>query len=381
MATPVLHDFPRERRNLPLDSFTATGFRGFSDLHIPALGRVNLFVGKNNVGKTSLLEAILMYAAGVTPGAIVELLTTREELTESAVHRRRVDSESLDVALQRLFHSREDGSTEPSFSLGSATNGGMRLTVRRGWVRILYTDDDEPRLRFSVSEVQDLFGDQQRALQVEFERTEKRIIRYERLLAQARAVTQPNPVLPATFVPAFGLDPAAVGVAWDRIALTDAEDLVRDALRIIAPDVDRISLVGDTDRSGDRKIVVRLRQQSGPVPLRSMGDGMARLLDISLALVNTQDGVLLLDEVENGIHYSVQPSMWSMIFDIADRLNVQVFATTHSWDCIQAFQAIANSRPSVGSLHRLDRRGDDVVAVPFDEREMAIAAREQIEIR
>jgi len=381
VATPVLHELTRERRKLTLESFKATGFRAFRDFHVPTLGRVNLFVGNNNVGKTSLLEAILMYATGITPGAIVDLLTTREELIASAVHRRRVDSESLDLALKRLFHLRVDGGAEPTFSLGAIDDEAMRITVRRGWVQVVYTDDDEPRLRFSVSEVQDLFGDQQRALQVQYGRTEKRIIRYERLLAQARGLTQPDPVLPATFVPAFGLDAVEIGVAWDRIALTDAEDLVRDALRIIAPDVDRISLVGDTDRSGDRKIVVRLRQQNAPVPLRSMGDGMARLLDISLALVNTQGGVLLLDEVENGIHYSVQSSMWGMIFDIADRLNVQVFATTHSWDCIKAFQAVANSRATVGSLHRLDRRGDDVVSVPFDEREMAIAAREQIEIR
>src|SRR5438045_2113512 len=77
-------------------------------------------------------------------------------------------------------------------------------------------------------------------------------------------------------------------------------------------------------------------------PLYSLGNGMLRTLGISLALVSVKDGILLIDEFENGLYYSVQPDLWQLIFQVARCLNVQVFATTHSWDCIEAFQKAAS---------------------------------------
>ena len=109
---------------------------------------------------------------------------------------------------------------------------------------------------------------------------------------------------------------------------------------------------------------------------------MQRVLGISLALVNAKDGILLIDEFENGLHYSVQPDLWRLIFHIANRFNVQVFATTHSWDCIEAFQkAVQEVTESEGLLIRLENRRGNTVATLFDERKLGIAAREQIEVR
>ena len=66
---------------------------------------------------------------------------------------------------------------------------------------------------------------------------------------------------------------------------------------------------------------------------------------IVLSLVNARGGVLLIDEFENGLHYSVQLDAWRMIFNLAQSLNVQVFATTHSWDAVESFQTAAAEAP------------------------------------
>jgi AAA15 family ATPase/GTPase len=101
-----------------------------------------------------------------------------------------------------------------------------------------------------------------------------------------------------------------------------------------------------------------------------------------LALGNTKDGILLIDEIENGIHYSVQHELWQLIFRLASRLNVQVFATTHSWDCIEGFQkATQENMQEEGLLIRLSLKKNDVVATLFDKEELAIVTREQIEVR
>ena len=111
-------------------------------------------------------------------------------------------------------------------------------------------------------------------------------------------------------------------------------------------------------------------------------DGMIRALGISLALVNAKDGILLIDEFENGLYYSVQPDLWRLIFQVARRLNVQVFATTHSWDCIKAFQQAAQENAQEeGIVIRLSLKKGAVNVTLFDEEELGIATREQIEVR
>ena len=127
--------------------------------------------------------------------------------------------------------------------------------------------------------------------------------------------------------------------------------------------------------------MVRSTDFSRPVPLRSFGDGMARIFAIVLSLVNAEDGILLIDEFENGLHHTVQLDAWRMIFRLARDLDVQVFATSHSWDAVETFQQAAAEAPEDGALLRLTRRGDDIVPTVFTEDELAIATRDGIEVR
>ncbi len=119
-----------------------------------------------------------------------------------------------------------------------------------------------------------------------------------------------------------------------------------------------------------------------PIALRSLGDGMQRVFGLALTLVNAKDGILLIDEIENGLHYSVQPDIWHLVFQLAHRLNVQVFATTHSLDCIKAFQEAARENTQEeGLLIRLQGKKGEIGAVLYEEEELAIATHEQIEVR
>jgi len=128
--------------------------------------------------------------------------------------------------------------------------------------------------------------------------------------------------------------------------------------------------------------MIRRRNRRAPEPLRSLGGGINRLFELALSLVNARGGFLLIDEIENGVHYSVQEEIFRFIFDAASRLDVQVFTTTHSWDCIEAFQAAASAHPEDGVLVSLARKADsDIHAAVFDERDLAIVTQETIEVR
>jgi hypothetical protein len=364
----------RKQSDPALRDLEITGFRAFGRLRLENLAPVNLLVGRNNVGKTSVLEAIQLYAHGGASSTIRDLLEIRD-LLDTSSRLTRNGTERLQLAVDQLFH-RTNGEAAGSLRIGPVPGQGPLLQIER--VLVETNSDPNQQAIFDIDEqvptaepgIRVIVGTE-RAISVPFSRFE----------ASFRWRGWKD-LAPVVFVSSDGFLAENPGDLWDKIALTDAEEWVLDALRIIAPEVERLSFIQDQE-GYDRIPVVKVEGVRRPVPLRTLGDGMSRLLTISLALVNASRGYLLIDEVENGIHYAAHPRLWRMIFDIASRLDVQVFATTHSWDAVQAFQQIANEESqTTGTLHRLERKSMHLVeSVPFTEAELAIAARHEIEVR
>jgi len=130
-------------------------------------------------------------------------------------------------------------------------------------------------------------------------------------------------------------------------------------------------------------VMVKLEGESDPVPLRSLGDGVRKMFSFALGLEGARESrMLLIDEIENGIHYSAHENMWRFIIAAAQRSGVQVVATTHSWDCVMGFQSALASHPDLeASAIRLYRGAQDVEAALLDRAEIAVATRDQIDFR
>jgi predicted ATPase len=92
-------------------------------------------------------------------------------------------------------------------------------------------------------------------------------------------------------------------------------------------------------------IVVGVKGQESTLPLGSMGDGMRRLMALATALAFTRSGCLFVDEIDTGLHYSIMPDMWKLVVSRAVASNTQVFATTHSWDCIEGLSELCQTEP------------------------------------
>ena len=113
-----------------------------------------------------------------------------------------------------------------------------------------------------------------------------------------------------------------------------------------------------------------------------MGDGIWRLLGLALALVRSENGILLVDEIDTGLHYTVMEDMWKLVNETARRLNVQVFATTHSRDCYESLAAISRDTVSTGSeitIQRIERGKTRSVA--YTEQEIVAASERHLEVR
>lgn len=165
-------------------------------------------------------------------------------------------------------------------------------------------------------------------------------------------------------------------------SLADKDELLLDWLRFVEPKVRDLRYISDPE-SGVDLPYLKIDGERGRTPLASMGDGLTHLFHIALAMANASCGILLIDEFENGLHWEVQEQLWKALFDAAGRFGVQVFATTHSNDCIQAFvEARRGFLDYIASyVYRLERRGKDVHAHEFSPQGLEAAIRQGIEVR
>ena len=371
---------------LHLPSLTVEGFRGIRALELPEFGRVTLLAGKNSIGKTAILEAVRLFASRGDHRTLYDLLDNREEFVTGSDEN---GDETVFPDFASLFHGHDpdnDDKHPPTIRISARpAPHGLSLQLvdadERRELPSLYSEDTLPKdLRVSV-------GKRRRNFPVRpmgyYERFGRRY--YPSRVREGRNPDAwPDPIVFESVGPGLP-DNDKVTRLWDEVVLTRAEEFVTKTLRLVVGDkLERLAVIGDPDRltrTRGRRVVATLNPRSIRIPLKRLGDGAQRLLGIAVALANCRNGILLIDEVENGIHHSIQPEFWHMIFSAAKESNVQVVAATHSWDCIASFATAANETPEVGTLIRLERFGDDLDAIHYSEEDLETAARQRIEVR
>lgn len=357
-----------------IKSFHIRNFKNIENLEIPLFKRINLIVGKNSVGKSTLLEAISIYLADGDESYIRDVLRERGE----SISLKREDADYGNIVKQHylsLFSGwREDYSKDFCINLEEAGKDALRI-------RQVYISEfqDSINTKYQLLHQEDVDGgDSHYAISSKGLLVEKAgnvsIINYNR---QRQSAMKP---FPFQMVMAFELDRFSNAYLFDKVSLSSDEDYIIKALNIINPDIERIAFVADDNDSRYRIPKVSLRDSDKRVRLSSMGDGLNRVLTIILSLLNAKDGVLLLDEFEAGLHYSIQKKLWEIIFFLAEELNVQVFVTTHSSDSVRSFGLV--NQKEQGLLIRLEQRTSGIVSVGYeDNSEIVFAAENQIELR
>lgn len=367
-------------REPSISAFRVSNFRCFEDLRLSRLGRVNLIVGKNSVGKSTLLEALDVFGSRAKIQAMGEVAERRGEAWGTSVGEA--------DALLSMFNS----DPVPGASIGLASQDSefsIRLT------EVQRRKDPDGFWRYQpiqeVLPLEERMSRQDLALAIEV--LSNGTIAHGAILdagfrLRSRLRWQEEldstPAIGSQFVPAGGLTASALARLWDNVALSPREDEVTGLLQTVFPNIERISMRGsgsDRESRAERRAYVRASEFKEPVPLLRLGDGVSRMLGIAIALVNAQGGLLLIDEFENGLHYSIQEQVWDFVFDACERMNVQAFLTTHSGDCIRAFARAAVRSTADGALIRLERKSGKIKAVQVDEEILKIAERNEVELR
>ena len=373
-----------------INSLHIEGYRCFEQFDMVGLGRINLLVGTNNSGKTSVLEALYLLASMGDPASLCRLLFSRGERTSSSplsldAHQRNQQQLELDVS--HLFTG-HDASPFSKITL-SARNQSIERSLSLAVLELSpkeqaeqFGPDIEPVL---PSRLVLTFHGQPKPRKTLLSLSRSGGINPDSFEMTIRNRPRSGNEEPPLFITTESLTGDDLVSMWNRVALTPAENLVVKALQFLDPSIEAIAPQVSSQQPyypGQSRggFIVRCKGSESPIPIGSMGDGMWRMLAIAIALTQCRGGILLVDEIDTGLHYSVMAQMWRLIFNTAKELDVQVFATTHSYDCVYSLAQICpTDSANPVTVHRIE--ADKKNSIPYDEEEITVAAAREIEVR
>lgn len=386
-----------------LQNLEISNFKAFKSVQLNDLGRVNLLVGKNNCGKTSVLEALRVFAGNGSLQSLLALAAEREDTGPQGFLK---ENEKLKALVAGLFKD-YDFENNNQIVIGD-TKQGKTVTIEyvtyasfndhehdRVWKKILSeTELDDIYQKESGVEVWnglDISDIHQKNNHIKFDNAQ--------YILRKNIFEKSKKIIPIYFISSKNNDAGDFSSLMDEISLDDAKkQQVISALNLVEPKIKNLAfieiesvsdvigeIIGNKDTPSKKRMpFVRLQNSVLNIPLKSMGDGVHRILDIVLHLVSAEKGILLIDEFENGLHYAVQEKLWGLIFKIATELDVQVFVTTHSADCVHSFARASMETDENGVLYRIARpqQADEPHFVRrYSEEGLSDALDAEVEVR
>lgn len=376
-----------------LKSLTIKNFRTLEDFQVEKLGRVNLIVGKNNSGKSSVLEALRIFAGNAHQELLEQIAQSHDEkcFFEKGLN----DNSEVSLPYEDLFTGRKFPIDEKPIIIGEQENTqALKIFHVYGLEKEYRATDSETGKQEIIKKLEWVTSLPNQKLGEGLLITkngEATTLDFNIISPEFRRFVSIGQRLPCSFIPTQLVSTNELANDWDNIALTKKEETVMQAMKIILPDIEDITFVNDLPtigRKSSRRIAkIKIKDSSRPVPLSSLGDGMTRILQIALKSVTAKGGFLLIDEFENGLHYSIQEKVWSFLFDLSKTLDIQIFATTHSWDCIESFAKVAIEKQDIdGLLFRVGQsvRNSDkgrVIATIFEKEQLFSITQSDVEVR
>ncbi|MBN2180970.1 MAG: AAA family ATPase [Sedimentisphaerales bacterium] len=341
--------------------------RAITELEIENLGQVNLFVGQNNCGKTTLLEALFFLIGATNPKLPINanifrgLGFLRNEWWETFFHN--FDSTSNIIVSGTVSNSKEEQklvirpviekqifaeSVSPDMVSINVNGGDSKPAFRHEGLELLFTSSHDPTIK-----------------------TQSRIIlKEDQLLTEG---TRESSIRGVFVGPSTKFD-------WTpRFSSIQRKKKINElilSLKEIDPSIIDIRL-------NDVRILEVDVGLSGLIPVNLLGGGVLNFLSVALAMLDSKDGIVLIDEIENGLHYSTLHKLWQLIFSWSQDLNVQVFITSHSNECVKAFNNSVDKTlfGSEAKMFRIERKDEIFRAVEYSKENLSESIESNWEVR
>lgn len=288
-------------------------FRGIDHLNIEDFSRVNVFLGQNNSGKTTMLEAIAMLMSMSNPDVPQAI---------NAVRARKPFSNFIDV---QYFFNNLDVTTPPEVKAELSDGSFRHLTLALSYVFDELADPkNEPQQQMGAVKYVN-------TLEMNFEiakgttrQSHKSWLRVnpQGLVVNRKVADGYLENKRAWLTPS---DLMTSNLANDLAELfkRNRKDTILALLKLFDTRINSIEILTDD-------IYIGFEGMSQMLSVSMMGDGLRRYLNIVASAANPLIDILLIDEIDNGLHYSVYKKLWQALFALAEASNKQIFVTTHS---------------------------------------------------
>ncbi|WP_223642228.1 ATP/GTP-binding protein [Corallococcus sp. EGB] len=375
---------------LPIENLTIHRLRGLRDVELTGCGRVNVLVGRNNSGKSTVLEAVALHARPLSPAEWVEAVSRRDPvLSRSAIIE----------GLRWLFPQakEEDVAEAPPESRMVHISGQGSLPTR------------ESRTHFEEIEGYLLGGEEPPSGDApEFPPLGEGVVRHGARLRFHATLTD-NDAAPSSsglapsYEERFSVDfwesrPSLIALAHQTVAppiatvtpfshrirqlevealsdavFSDLKPTVLELLKQFDPYIEDLEILKRP--RNDAAIYLRHRRL-GRAPLNTFGDGMRRVLLLGVSLATVQGGILLVDEIESAIHTRALDASFRWLIQACQRLDVQLFATTHSLEAVDALLAASASSSDDMVVYRLESKDGSIRAKRFSQEQLTVLREE-----
>lgn len=337
-----------------------SNFRGFDYLKINGLSKLNVFVGANNVGKTSILESAFMMVGMSNP-----LMPTRIN------YWRMLTANGMD-SVRYLFHN-VDFSSEPTLT---AKCGNM---VRKMSMRPIMKNESE-NMVLGSSTLNSIIAE----LDFSFDDDYKGVYRYHTKLYTGNDGNLQQQIeqgyiepINCLFLSADKNDANAVS-NFAALVKRNRKDVISKAIREFDQSIESVEALPDG-------LYLKIKDLHELLPISMAGDGVRRLVNILSSIANDDYDIVLIDELDNGLHYSAHKLLWKTILTFVSEKKIQLFVTTHNLDCLQGLKnALAEKEnlrnlASVFTIAKTKKEGFQAYRYDYDGLKAAID--NEIEIR
>jgi hypothetical protein len=348
-----------------VESLEVSNFRGFERLELHGLRRINVIVGENSSGKTAFLESVFL-AGGGSPEIALRLQAQRGLGQPFQVTLDRASYESL---WKHLFHGFDQKKVISVQLVGSPAN--TRSVI------VAYSEQDSFTLPLGKAGLASPF-----IVPVTFEWKDSRAEVYRaqpKITEQGINIAGVGETMPIfLFSSAMSLNAAEIASRFSELDTQGKSGAVVAGLKEIFPYLEGISI---QVISGVPTLHATLSYSELKVPLGLLSGGINKLVGILLTLVSRPQSVVLIDEIENGFYYQLLPSIWSALLNSCKQHDAQIFASTHSEECLRALLKCVGENEEEFALIRTERKKGRCTAQVFGGRQLHSAIEQNIEVR
>ncbi len=350
-----------------------SGFRSIKEISISDLKQVNLFVGKNNCGKTSMLESLFIITGISNPKIPLTLNQFRDikyilgDDKDYKLIFNQLDYQKGIKIEAIIGDQKRELEIKPHFQTGK--DAGTSTFDENSFKNLDYDS-------LAVFETSMVNG-----LDYSFrinKKNYKAAVYRKGLLYEQLAPKNYKETTNGTYVSSQNILQLLPNRLNNLILRKKISGIIK-ILQKIDKNIESISI-------GTDNLIYFDTGLSELVPINVMGDGIRRLLSIIVTIANQKNGFVFIDEIENGFHHKTLKILWQTIFDTAREYNVQIFATTHSYECIKSFQEayIYNKHPEDEDeikLYRFENKQERHIAHSFSYKELEDLLTENWEVR